>query len=170
MSKRLAVVGRRYEGISRYSALLLAVLCVTAAAGVVSTASAQVRAAGAGSWEVPRTPDGHPDLQGNWTNVTLTPFQRVEGRGPFFTKEEVDEIERPDGDCPASPGTVACGRTQRPGSTNEARLSGQEYSEVYWERGSRVSIVDGEYVTPLIPNPADGRRPPLPREAERRWP
>ena len=168
MSKRLAVVGRRYEGISRYSALLLAVLCVTAAAGVVSTASAQVRAAGAGSWEVPRTPDGHPDLQGNWTNVTLTPFQRVEGRGPFFTKEEVDEIERPDGDCPASPGTVACGRTQRPGSTNEARLSGQEYSEVYWDRGSRVAIVDGEYVTSLITNPADGRRPPLTREGERR--
>ena len=101
MTKRLAVVGRRYEGILRYSALLLAVLC-----------------------------------------VTVTPFQRVEGRGPFFTKEEVDEIERPDGDCPASPGTVACGRTQRPGSTNEARLSGQEYSEVYWDRGSRSSMAN----------------------------
>ena len=149
-------------------ALLLAVFCAFAADGVVSTAAAQNRSSDTGQWEVPRTVDGHPALQGNWTNVTLTPFQRVEGRGPFFTKEEVDEIERPDGDCPASPGTVACGRTQRPGSTNEARLSGQEYSEVYWDRGSRVAIVDGEYVTSLITHPADGRRPPLTPEGERR--
>ena len=51
---------------SRYSALLLAVLCATAAPGVVSTAAAQARASDAERWEVPRTPDGHPDLQGNW--------------------------------------------------------------------------------------------------------
>ena len=27
-------------------------------------------------WSVPRTPDGKPDLQGNWTNETLTPLER----------------------------------------------------------------------------------------------
>jgi hypothetical protein len=27
-------------------------------------------------WTVPRTPWGHPDLEGLWTNATLTPFQR----------------------------------------------------------------------------------------------
>ena len=40
-------------------------------------------------WQVPRTADGHPDLQGNWSNATLTPFQREEGRGPVYTPEEV---------------------------------------------------------------------------------
>jgi hypothetical protein len=25
---------------------------------------------------IPRTPDGHPDLQGIWTNATLTPLER----------------------------------------------------------------------------------------------
>ncbi|MFW6200040.1 MAG: hypothetical protein ACOC8K_05660, partial [Gemmatimonadota bacterium] len=40
------------------------------------------------SWQVPRTVHGHPDLQGNWTNVTLTPFQREEGQGPVYTPEE----------------------------------------------------------------------------------
>ena len=25
---------------------------------------------------IPRTPDGHPDLQGIWTNATLTPVER----------------------------------------------------------------------------------------------
>ena len=62
--------------------LVLAVLCAIAASGVVSTAAAQSRASDAGQWEVPRTPDGHPDLQGNWSNSTLTPFERREGQGP----------------------------------------------------------------------------------------
>jgi len=145
--------------------LVLAVLCATAVPGVVSATAAQARTSDAGQWEVPRTPDGHPDLQGNWTNITLTPFEREEGRGPVFTWAEVDALERPAGQidgCPANPGTVACGRTLRPGS-----LSGQEYSEVYWERGLRVAIVDGEPRTSLITHPANGRRPALRPEAER---
>ena len=28
------------------------------------------------TWQVPRTPDGRPDLQGVWTNETITPFER----------------------------------------------------------------------------------------------
>ena len=27
-------------------------------------------------WTLPRTPWGHPDLQGMWTNETITPFER----------------------------------------------------------------------------------------------
>ena len=57
MSDHMAVVGRGREVMSRYSALLLAVLCATAASGVVSTAAAQARTSDAGSWEIPRTPD-----------------------------------------------------------------------------------------------------------------
>ena len=26
-------------------------------------------------WTAPRTPDGHPDLQGVWVNNTVTPFE-----------------------------------------------------------------------------------------------
>src|SRR5438128_565022 len=32
-------------------------------------------------WTVPRLPDGHPDLQGYWTNNTATPLQRPAGAG-----------------------------------------------------------------------------------------
>ena len=28
------------------------------------------------NWKAPRTADGQPDLQGNWTNATLTPMER----------------------------------------------------------------------------------------------
>ena len=110
-------------------ALLLAVLCATAAPGVVSTVAAQNRATDNGSWEVPRTPDGHPDLQGNWTNATLTPFARSRDQEPIYTWEQVAELEQTTDGCPAAPGTVACGRASFGG------LSGQEYNEVYWDRG-----------------------------------
>ena len=28
-------------------------------------------------WVMPRTPEGYPDLQGNWSNATITPIQPV---------------------------------------------------------------------------------------------
>ncbi len=154
----------------RYIAFLLVAFCATAAQGVTSTAAAQSQTSDAGAWEVPRTPDGHPDLQGNWTNSTLTPFERQEGRGPVYTWEEVEEIERPSGDCPASPGTVACGREDSQGDqslSDERRLSGAEYNEVYWERGTRVAVVNGQPRTSLVTHPANGRIPARTPEAER---
>ena len=171
MSDRMAVLGRGHEVMSRNSALLLAVLCAISAPGVVSTATAQARSSDAERWEVPRTPDGHPDLQGNWSNSTLTPFEREEGKGPVFTSEEVDAIERPTGQiegCPPSPGTVECGRVLTESGSNEVRLRGQEYNEVYWDRGSRVATVDGEPRTSLITFPSNGRIPALTPEGQRR--
>jgi hypothetical protein len=151
----------------RHPVLFLALAALAATPLAVARASAQAPAS-RGSWQVPRTEHGHPDLQGNWTNVTLTPFQRPEGRGPTFTAEEARQIETPDDECPPNPGTVACGRSQAAGTSNEARLSGNEYNEVYWDRGSHLAIVNGEYRTSLITRPADGRRPPLTAFAEQR--
>jgi len=119
------------------------------------------------AWQPPRTMWGQPDLQGNWTNATLTPFQREASRGPIYTWEEVEQMESWKGECPPDPGTVACGREAGSGS-NEARLRGQEYPEVYWERGSTVAIVDGEPRTSMITFPSNGRVPPLTPEGERR--
>ncbi len=94
MSNRMGVVGRGHEVMSRYSALLLAVLCATATPDVASAEAPQNRASDAGQWEVPRTPDGRPDFQGNWSNSTLTPFERREGTGPVYTWEEVQDFEQ----------------------------------------------------------------------------
>ena len=138
--------------------LLFALLTLAALPAWVSEAAAQATA-GPGGGDIPRTIHGHPDLQGNWTNSTLTPFQRPEGRGPTYTWEEVAQIERGTEDCPPNPGTVACGRAERQGDSNEARLSGNEYNEVYWERGSRIAVVNGEPRTSLITVPEDGRIP-----------
>ncbi len=111
------------------------------------------------SYEAPRNVWGQPDLQGNWTNVTLTPFERPPGMEPVYTWDEVRAIEQPEDECPPRPGTVDCGRPEIQGQSNEARLSGNEYNEVYWDRGSRIAIVNGEPRTSLVTNPPDGRVP-----------
>src|SRR2546428_8731073 len=48
------------------------------------------------TWTAPRTPYGHPDLQGVWLNNSATPFERpeaLEGR-QFLTDDEVAELKR----------------------------------------------------------------------------
>ncbi len=43
-------------------------------------------------WAVTKTPDGQPDLQGYWTNNTMTPLQKPKGvTKEFYTQEEVFE-------------------------------------------------------------------------------
>ena len=39
-------------------------------------------------WVMPRTPDGKPDLQGNWTNETQTPLERMSAGGTTLTDEQ----------------------------------------------------------------------------------
>ena len=48
-----------------------------------------------GDWTLPRTPWGHPDLQGMWTNETITPFERpAEQEGKtVLSDDEASAIE-----------------------------------------------------------------------------
>jgi len=112
------------------------------------------------NYQPPRTSFGQPDLQGNWTNVTLTAFERAPGDEPIYSWDEVRAIEEPEDECPPNPGTVACGRAERSGATNEARLSGNEYNEVYWDRGSHIATVNGEPRRSLVTWPT-GQVPDL---------
>ncbi len=150
------------------STFLPLILSVILAQGSVSTAEGQAPTQApsteTGAREIPRTPDGHPDLQGNWTNETATPFEREEGREPVFTREEVAQIEQgeevrflegqqasdPDRAPPVAGGDVG------------------NYNNVWFARGDRVAIVNGEPRTSLITRPPDGRRPTLTSEGERR--
>ena len=48
------------------------------------------------NWQLPRTIDGHPDLQGVWENNTITPVERpdVFGDKQLLTDEDVEFLQR----------------------------------------------------------------------------
>ena len=60
---------------------------VTVAAAFVAVPAASVK-----PWALVHLPDGHPDMQGYWTNGTLTPLERpgdLAGK-EFFTAAEAE--------------------------------------------------------------------------------
>jgi len=163
MSKLLAMVDQGHEVMSRCSVLIVAFLCVTAAPGVVSTVAAQNRARDA-EWEIPRTPDGRPDLQGNWTNQSMTPISRRGDQPLVYTPEQVAQIEQGyvdrtvRGSQPSDPDRPAPPTGQGVGT----------YNNVYFETGNRVAVINGEPRTSLITFPSNGRIPELTPEGQRR--
>src|SRR6516162_9907087 len=44
--------------------------------------------------ELPRTPDGHPDLQGTYDLATMTPLERWRGDPPSLTREQAEILQR----------------------------------------------------------------------------
>jgi hypothetical protein len=113
-------------------------------------ASAQERPAAAATYRVPRTPDGQPDLQGFWTNLTYTPFERPKelAAKPFYTeKEAVDFFNR----------SIAGSQDQIVHYVNG------DFGATPVQTGARPNLR-----TSLVIDPADGRIPPLTPEALKR--
>jgi hypothetical protein len=54
---------------NRVAAALIVLMTSTAASAAAQTSPAK------GTWTVPRTPDGQPDLHGTWVNFDSTPFE-----------------------------------------------------------------------------------------------
>ena len=146
-------------------------LCIALAAGLMSPAAVQAQ------WVTPRTPDGHPDLQGNWTNATITPIQRPQGQEPVLTPQQIAEIEGrreeliavsaadSDPDRPAP----AVGGTFWGDIVLDAASGGTGGYNYFWiDGGDRVAIYNGEPRSSLVTTPENGRRPPLTTEAQQR--
>jgi hypothetical protein len=139
-------------------ALAVAVLAAALGAGFVDAQERPGRA----SWESPKTPWGHPDLQGNWTNATLTPLARPSGREAVLSAAEVQQIEEgraqlvEDRAAPSDPN-----RPLPPGGDDPVCIdSGTTcYNEVYRDPGDHVAVVNGEPRSSLVTFPPDGRVP-----------
>jgi hypothetical protein len=134
--------------------------------------AAQVRAAKApeikapdASWTVPRTPWGHPDLQGVWTSDDLqtVPVERPKEYGTrrFLTEQEMKDRD----------GYV--------GRIIQSAETGERPKEGFWasQKGVDAAAVPANWVefarrasalTSLVSDPPDGRIPALTEEAVKR--
>ena len=123
----------------------------------VSLAVASAIAQAPAPRSVPRTPWGDPDLQGLWTNATVTPFERpanLSGKA-VLTQEEAAEFERQ---------TNQARDADNRGGGTEADL-GRAYNQFWFERGTKVV---GTRRTSLVTDPPDGRVPALTPAAQSR--
>jgi len=104
-------------------------------------------------WTPAKTPDGQPDLQGVWTNPTITPFERpreLAGK-EFLTEKEVKDLEA----------RAAGNRVDRPPEPGDVGA----YNQFWFDSGT--SVVKSRR-TSLVVDPPDGRVPVKPEAEARR--
>ena len=170
----------RIAGLTLTASLLgLAVVAAQAQAPATGQKPAAARPATAKpSTAVPRTADGRPDLQGNWTNATITPLERLRPNTPLVVTEEaaLDEERKTRAaiefrEQPSDPNRAAppVGGEQRKSPNAEptylervwqggAGVVGG-YNSFWVDPGDRVLRVDGQPRSSIIIDPPTGRVP-----------
>ena len=132
-------------------------LAVASWAQAPSAKPAAATASAVKTWKAPRTVDGQPDLQGVWTNATITPLERPAALGDkaFFTDEEARKFE--------VTAFEAINSERRDGGP-EADV-GRSYNEFWRDRGRNVIPTRR---TSLITDPDNGRVPALTPEGQKK--
>jgi hypothetical protein len=124
--------------------------------GLVALTSATALAQKGHTWTAPKTAWGDPDLQGTWTNETITPFERPPAMAnkPYLTEAEAAEIE-----------TRAA--TQREHADEAAPRAGDvgNYNQFWMDSGTKVVSTRQ---TSLVIDPPDGRVPVRPEAMAKR--
>ena len=147
----------------RLSVFTRAVAATAAVAAIAPLGSAAAQSApaprtgrAAVSSAPPRTAWGEPDLQGVYTNKTITAFERpaqFAGQAEL-TDEEIADLERQVADRSAD---------IRNAKGTDADVT-RAYNQFWWDGGKKVTTKRSS----LVIDPPDGRVPPLTAEAQRR--
>jgi hypothetical protein len=118
-------------------------------------------------------PDGTPDLQGTWSNATITPLERpAQFKNLVLSEAEAAQLEQATADRrdernqPSDPNRPAPPKGGD-GSTGAAGNVGG-YNNFWLDPGERVARVDGLPRSSLIIDPPDGRVPAVTPQARAR--
>jgi len=135
-------------------------------------AAAQTAPSPSRAYKMPRTADGHPDLQGMYDLATITPIERPSGAPAAYTQEEARKLEmaadklRSQGDQPID-GNRKAPPKGGDGSVGAAGNVGG-YNTGWLDPGSTLTVVDGQARSSIIIDPPDGRGPQLTPVAQER--
>ena len=127
-----------------------AMLMIAALAAMALSVPVSGQVAGRG-FSVPRTPDGQPDLQGFWTNDTVTPLERP---AEFGNKEVL------------TPEEAAAYAKKRNDQFLAQPKDNIHYDDAIWQAENYSK--DVRLRTSLVTDPRDGKLPPLTGEARKR--
>ena len=130
----------------------------------------------------PRTPDGHPDLQGVYDVATMTPVERPNGANLILTEKEAAALEQYEADRQVKNDAPLKGDREAPpvgGDTSPTksylevleRAGGGVvggYNNFWLAGGTKMIIVDGQKRSSMVVDPIDGRVPAMKPEARRR--
>jgi hypothetical protein len=109
-----------------------------------------------GAYKAPRTPDGHPDFQGLWSNVSLTSLERPsQFKTLVIPDDQAKKIE-------AQRAAANARGSARTDPNSGAPKAGQDvggYNNFYVDAGTQYAKIDGEARSSWIVDPADGRIP-----------
>jgi hypothetical protein len=149
-----------------------AAVAVVAIGGVTAAGQSAPAKKPAVAGGIPRTADGHPDLQGTYDLGTLTPLERAKDSPLVLTDEQAAKLEQQVADRNdklAAP--VAADRAAPPkggdGSPGPYGNVGG-YNNFWLDPGSHYTSIDGRKRASLLIDPPDGRVPPLTEAARQR--
>ena len=144
-----------------FRALLIAVAIVAVAAPAVAQDRAPRPVT---TYRAPRAADGHPSLEGVWTNSAITRLERNarHGEGLVLTEAQVRKIEDKNkalielGNKPTDPNAKV---TDLPADCSDGRGTNCNYNAAWTDPGSVVMRVHGEGRNGFITSTADGKVP-----------
>jgi len=140
------------------TAILILALVSAPAAGQTATTRQSAPSTAPKAGTVPHTPWGDPDLQGLWTNATITPFERP---GAMAGKQVLSEQEAAEFERQTLQAQDADRRDAAGTDTDVARA----YNQFWYDRGTKVVATRR---TSLVIDPPDGRVPALTADAQKK--
>lgn len=133
---------------NRLAPIALSALALGAAASAHAQAGAE--------FSPPRTPAGHPDFHGVWTNASLTKIERVPEFDNLVISEEQALKWEQDA---AAVGAADQAPTDPSEGAPEAGTDPEGYNFFWIDPGTKVGKVDGEYRSSWIIDPPNGKVP-----------